>query len=225
MQSNYIPWRGYFDLIASVDTFVLFDTAQYSKGSWRNRNRIKTPVGAQWLTVPVSTQQPPQSILDTNIAGSHWARNHIRTLTTNYAAAPYFSEVSKLLSPAYDERTPNSLSALNRMLIEIVCRYLHIHTEIVCSSTLEHTAGKSEKLAHFVKQLNGTSYISGPAAKSYLDESVFSAQNIKVEWFNYGPQRPYPQLWGNFSPNLSILDLLFNCGTSSPEYMNLTNQL
>jgi hypothetical protein len=219
LQSNYIPWKGYFDLIAHVDTFVLYDDMQYTRRDWRNRNLIKTPAGLQWLTVPVLVKgRYDQKIRETAISGTEWVETHLRSLRSNYARAPHFAEVMALLEPAYRQRH-DMLSALNRCLIETVCGYLGIGTEIRNSWEYELLEDRSERLAGICAEVGAGIYVSGPAAKAYLDETPFRARGISVEWFDYDGYREYPQLWGPFEHGVSIVDLLFNCGKEAPRYM------
>ena len=220
LQSNYIPWKGYFDLIAAVDEFIIYDDIQYTRRDWRNRNRIKTPQGVQWLTVPVQVKgKYHQKIKETLIDGSKWAQVHWKALTNNYRRAPYFDEVVSWLEPLYLAESYTHLSPLNRRLIEAVCDYLGIKT--VISNSWDYTIfdGKTERLAGLCNQAGGTEYISGPAAKDYIDENVFTEQGIKLTWFEYSGYPEHPQLWGDFAHEVTILDLLFNCGKNAPRYM------
>lgn len=220
IQSNYIPWKGYFDMIAAVDEFILYDDMQYTRRDWRNRNQIKTPLGAQWLTVPVQVKgKYDQKIKETLIDGSDWAVAHWKTLTQNYRRAPYFDEVAIWLEPLYIAASYTHLSKLNRNFIEAVCSYLNIQT--VISNSWDYTLrnGKTERLADLCKQAGGTEYISGPAAKDYIEESIFTAMNIKLTWFDYAGYPEYPQLWGEFIHGVTVLDLLFNCGKNAHHYM------
>lgn len=224
LQSNYIPWKGYFDLIAAVDEFILYDDVQYTRRDWRNRNQIKTPDGVQWVTVPVKVKgKYHQTIRETQIDGSAWAEKHWKNLARCYRNAPCFSEVAELLEPCY-RRHYDLLSVLNRDLIELVCAYLGISTKISNSWDYRLIDGQSERLADLCLQAKGTEYISGPAARSYLDESVFSACGLNVTWFDYAGYSEYPQLWGEFTHGVTVLDLLFNCGKDAPRYMRYVRQ-
>nr|WP_233151439.1 WbqC family protein [Mycobacterium lehmannii] len=218
LQSNYIPWRGYFDLIAFVDEFILYDDAQYTKNDWRNRNRIKTRQGWQWITVPV-VKRFGQKISETMIDGDHWASKHWRTLEFNYSAAPYFAEVAEWLAPIYLQEEHDYLALLNRHLLEAICDYLNISTNLTKSSDYELSEGKTEKLVYLCRQAGATEYVSGPAARSYLDEPVFEECGIEVSWFDYDGYQEYPQLWGEFVPAVSIVDLLFNVGPNAPDHL------
>jgi hypothetical protein len=220
LQSNYIPWKGYFDIIAAVDEFILYDDMQYTRRDWRNRNQIKTPQGAQWLTIPVQVKgKYDQKIRDTEIDGSKWALAHWKSLAQNYRRAPHFAEISAWLEPLYLTKTYTHLSQLNRRFIEAVCDYLGIKTVISNSWDYVIIDGKTERLADLCRQAGGKEYISGPAAKDYIKESVFTEHGIKLTWFDYSDYPEYPQLWGEFTHGVTILDLLFNCGNDAPLYM------
>jgi len=222
LQSNYLPWKGYFDLIASVDEFVLYDDMQYTRRDWRNRNRIKTPDGLQWLTVPVMVKgRFEQPIRDTRIDGSSWAGRHWKALECGYRRAPAFAATAAWLEPLYRCRWTH-LSALNRALIEAVCAQLHIATRLSNSWDYALADGRSERLASICEQAGARIYVSGPSARGYLDETVFRRQGIAVEWFDYGPYREYPQLWGAFEHQVSIVDLLFNAGADAPALVRCT---
>jgi hypothetical protein len=221
LQSNYIPWKGYFDLIASVDEFILYDDVQYTRRDWRNRNIIKTPQGLLWLSVPVEVKgKYTQKIKDTKISDSKWTSKHWKTLVLNYRRASCFGEISEYFYPYYNNKSYIYLSNLNRDLIEAVCKYLNIDTKISTSTDYGLSEGdKTERLVDLCLKTGATEYVSGPAAKSYMDKSLFSRHNIKVSWADYSDYAEYPQLWGEFEHKVSIVDLLFNCGKNSKLYM------
>jgi len=220
VQSNYIPWKGYFDMIAAVDEFILYDDMQYTRRDWRNRNLVKTPQGVQWLTVPVKVKGKfHQKIRDTEIDGTDWALEHWETLTRNYRRARYFDEIATWLEPLYVVQPFTYLSHLNRRFIESVCDYLGITTVVSNSWDYNLFDGKTERLADLCEQARGKEYISGPAAKGYIEENVFADFDIKLLWFDYSGYAEYPQLWGEFIHEVSILDLLFNCGKDASAYM------
>jgi len=218
LQSNYIPWKGYFDLIAAVDEFIIYDEVQFTKNDWRNRNMIKTPKGREWLSIPVGSHisRPIHEVL---LNDSKWQIRHWKTLVTNYARSRHYSEIATLLEPVYQSNVYTHLSSLNRDLIILVCSYLGIATTISDSREFAVSGDRTERLVRLVQLAGGTEYISGPAAKAYLDATAFEAAGIGLTWFNYDGYPTYPQLWGNFVHGVSVLDLLFNCGTTSPRYM------
>lgn len=222
-QSNYIPWKGYFDLIAAADEFILYDDMQYTRRDWRNRNQIKTPQGVQWLTVPVLVKgKYHQRIRDTEIDGTRWAETHWKALTQNYRRSRHFEEVSKWLKPLYLNESHTHLSQLNRKLLVAICGYLSIKTVISNSWDYHLPEGKTSRLVEMCRQAGGTEYISGPAARSYIEEEKFAEKGIKLTWFEYSGYPEYTQLWGNFAHGVTILDLLFNCGRDSQTYMRYT---
>lgn len=217
LQSNYIPWKGYFDMIASVDEFILYDDMQFTKNDWRNRNQIKTPQGIQWLTIPVG-QNINRRIRDVTYI-SRWKLKHWKTLKSNYQRTRFFEEIAEWLEPLYIDELSDNLSQTNRQFIEAICNYLNISTVISNSWDYNLIDGKTERLADLCIQTGGTEYISGPAAKDYIDEQVFSDLGVNLSWFDYSGYSEYPQLWGEFSHGVTILDLLFNCGKDSALYM------
>jgi hypothetical protein len=220
VQSNYIPWKGYFDMIAAVDEFILYDDMQYTRRDWRNRNQIKTPQGAQWLTVPVMVKgKYYQKIRETEIDGADWSAAHWKSIVQNYKRTPHFDAVAAWLEPIYMGEAFTHISMLNRRLIEQVCTYLGIKTKLTNSWDYTLAEGKTERLAGLCMQAGGTEYISGPAAKDYVETQVFDELKIKLTWFDYAGYPEYPQLWGDFSHGVTILDLLFNCGPDSAHYM------
>lgn len=223
LQSNYIPWKGYFDMIASVDEFILYDDMQFTRRDWRNRNQIKSPQGIQWLTVPVQVKAKyEQKIKDTAIDGIGWAKMHWKSLEQNYKRAQHFEEVAQWVKPLYESASDTHISPLNRKFIVAVCDYLDIKTVITNSWDYVLIDGQTERLADLCKQAGGTVYLSGPSARNYIDESVFSDMGIELTWMDYNGYPEYPQLWGSYLHGVTILDLLFNCGKKSRQFMKNT---
>lgn len=212
LQSNYIPWKGYFDIIQQADVFVIYDEVQYTKNDWRNRNLIKTPNGLDWLTIPVKQKNLEQKINETFISQHNWNKKHWNTLVGNYSKAPFFKSYSEEFRDLFLGIETDNLSEINLLFINKINSILEIKTEIIDSQSLHLKGDKNERLIEAIKKLNGTHYISGPAAKSYLNIEAFEKEEIQVEWMNYSNYPEYPQMFLPFNHNVTILDLLFNVG-------------
>lgn len=215
LQPGYLPWLGFFDQMQRVDIFVYYDDVQFDKHGWRNRNRIKSPVGPQWLTVPVlSTGYHGQSILDTEIDGSKfWSKKHLNAIRQNYARAPYLKtylpEIESTLNFCW-----RYLVDLDLALIEMMCHWLDIQTPTARSSTLGITGDRSMRLLELCRHFGANIYLSGDAAQDYLEVELFADHGVTVEWQRY--QHPtYAQIHGDFVPYLSALDLVLNNGSAS----------
>ncbi|WP_055074136.1 WbqC family protein [Pseudanabaena sp. 'Roaring Creek'] len=220
IQSNYIPWRGYFDFIDSVDLFIVFDDIQYPMGrSWRNRNQLKTDSGLHWLTVPVQSK-PYQLDIDQVLISSpnqSWQTKHRILIERSLKAANFFHDVVCLWESAISV-DDIKLSDLNVRLIKSICSYLNITTPIVMARDYSATANKTERILQLLKKVNATSYLSGQIAKDYLDENLFRENGIGLEYKSYD-YLPYPQLWGDFIGNVSILDLIANVGKEAKSFL------
>lgn len=220
VQSSYIPWRGYFDLINAVDEYVLFDEIQYTKRDWRNRNRIKLPQGAFWLTIPVKVKgRSRQKISETMINNPNWAKEHWKTLRMAYQKAPCFSQYQETFKELYVECNENFLSKINYRFLSKLCDVLGIATPLRQSSEFEIVPGKTERLLAICQQAGATDYLSGPAAHEYLDEALFNRAGISVHWADYSGYPEYRQLHPPFNPSLSIVDLIFNEGSNAPRFL------
>ena len=220
VQSNYIPWRGYFDLINSVDEFILFDDAQYTTRDWRNRNAIKTPNGLLWLTIPVQVRgKYLQKIKDTVVSDENWSHQHWQSIVHNYSQAPYFKEYREQFQELYLGTKERHLSQVNRSFITAICRILGIGTVISCSMDYDLIEGKTARLIKLCKDAGAAEYLSGPAARAYLDEELFRKEGIKLSYMDYSGYPEYHQLYPPFEPNVSIIDLIFNEGASAVRYM------
>ena len=219
LQSNYIPWKGYFDIIGSVDAFVLYDDMQYTKNDWRNRNKIKTQNGLQWLSIPVRQESLHQKINETIITDAKWASNHWKSIAQSYAKAPYFKAYKEQFEALYKGATQTHLSEINRYFIDAISSILGIKTKIYDSREFVLADGKSERLLALCQDLGATTYLSGPAAKDYLDESIFKGANIAVEWMDYSHYTPYHQLFPPFEHGVSVIDLIFNEGINAKNFL------
>ncbi len=218
-QSNYIPWKGYFDMINMVDDFVLYDSVQYTKNDWRNRNKIKTKNGIQWITIPVRQKSLAQKINETQISNSNWNKKHWKTLVTNYSKSKYFKEYRDIFEDLYLNCESNFLSEINYKFIITINKILNIKTNIIKSDKFNLPKEKNDKLIFICKKLGATTYLSGPAAKSYIDKSRFKEKKINITWMNYEGYKKYNQLFHPFEHNVSILDLIFNEGSNATKFM------
>ncbi len=219
LQSNYIPWKGYFDLINMVDEFIFYDEVQYTKNDWRNRNKIKTPQGIQWLTIPVRQESLDQKIKDTKITDKKWNIKHWRTISQNYSKAKYFKDYKDIFEELYLTCDEEYLSQINYKFITTINEILEIKTKLSWSSEFELVDGQTEKLLGICKNCNADIYLSGPAAKDYFDEELAKQENIKVEWMDYSGYKEYEQLNPPFEHGVTILDLIFNQGANAKEFM------
>ena len=220
VQSNYIPWRGYFDLINSVDEFILFDDAQYTRRDWRNRNTIKTPNGLLWLTIPVQVRgKYLQKIKDTVVTDEDWTHQHWNSIVHNYSQAPHFKEYLEQFQQLYLGTKETHLSQINRRFITAICRILGISTVISWSMDYDLVEGKTARLVKMCKDAGATEYLSGPAARDYLDEELFRKEGIKLLYMDYSGYPEYHQLYPPFEPNVSIIDLIFNEGANATRCM------
>ena len=224
-QSNYIPWKGYFDNIAFVDEFVLYDDMQYTKRDWRNRNKIKTANGLKWLTVPVEVKGKfHQKIKDTKVSDPKWNLNHLDVLKNSYSKAQFFKEVFPFIQNLYYEaENILTISEINAFFIKSICSFLNIETKITFSSDYKIiNGGATEKLVAICKQTKATDYYTGPAAKNYMDDSAFVKEGINVNYYDYSGYLEYNQLHGDFEHGVTILDLIFNKGKDSYKYLKFS---
>lgn len=220
LQSNYIPWKGYFDMINMVDEFILYDDMQYTKRDWRNRNKIKTPQGLQWLSIPVEVKGKYfQKINETKISEKDWAKKHWQQIQQNYLKAKYFKEYKDIFEELYLTHEEEYLSQINYKFITTINKILGITTKIRWSSEFELIDGQTEKLLGICKECNADIYISGPAAKDYFDEELAKKENIQVKWMDYSEYKEYEQLHLPFEHGVSILDLIFNEGNNATKFM------
>jgi WbqC-like protein family len=220
VQSSYIPWKGYFDLINSVDEFVLFDDVQYTRRDWRNRNRIKTSRGPDWLSIPVSSKgQFDEPIKHICVSDAKWASRHWRTLRANYARAAHFRTYASLLEDLYLGCHESHLSAVNRRFLSAVCEILGIRTKVSWSWDYRLNEGPTERLVDICRQAGAAVYVSGPSAASYLDSQLFHDADIDLVYFDYSGYTEYRQLFPPFEHRVSVLDLILNEGPDAPRHM------
>lgn len=221
LQSNYIPWKGVFDLINSVDEFILYDDVQYTTKDWRNRNKIKTHTGLLWLTIPIAKKTSHGQIQHTQVANHTWGKKHWQTLHQFYTRAPYFDRYAEAIKATYEQyASEDHLSRINYQFYQLICGFLGITTPITWSMDYSLTATeKNRRLIELCHQTGGTHYLSGPAAKNYMDPKIWAENQINLDYFSYEGYPEYPQLFGPFEHFVSVLDLLFNTGPNAREYM------
>jgi WbqC-like protein family len=217
IQSNYVPWRGYFDLLASVDELVLLDDAQYTRRDWRNRNRIKTAQGVRWLSIAVRTKGGyHQAIRDTRIAEPRFAEAHWATIRQAYGRAAGFAAQGAFVEELYRTAPTELLSDVNRHFTAAIAARLGIVTPLTWSTDYDAAGASTERLLGICLAAGATEYITGPAARDYLDEGQFRRHGIDVTWFTYGPYAAYDQVHPPFEPAVSILDVLLCAGEDAP---------
>ena len=220
VQSSYIPWKGYFDLIHAADELILFDDVQYTRRDWRNRNLIKTGNGLVWLTIPVKTAGNYLApIKDIEVDGAKWREKHWRTIVASYARAPHFKDQAATFEALYLAAIETRLSLVNRTFLEAVGGLLGIRTKVSWSMDYEVVEGKTERIVSLCRQAGARTYLSGPSARGYLDPAQFEAAGLELVFFDYAGYPEYPQLHPPFVHEVSILDLLFNEGPRATSRM------
>ena len=219
LQPSFLPWLGFFEQLYRSDVFVLYDDVQFEKGSWRNRNRIKTPNGAQWLTVPVLQKGRGFQLIKDVLINQDvpWQKKQIKTIRQNYSKAPFFVKYADKLFDKLN-RPWERLVELNVELIYWIAKELGISNKIVSASELGVFGSGAERLVEVIKSLGGTCFYEGSAGKNYIDDSLFEENGISVVYQDYA-HPTYPQLHGDFVSHLSIIDLMFNCGEDSLEIL------
>lgn len=220
LQSNYIPWKGYFDIIHDVDLFVFYDEVQYTKNDWRNRNKIKTSNGLKWLTLPTGYDLT-RKISEVRMNGDiDWQRDHYNKIIAAYQNAPFFNQYKSFLDDIYLEKKWEYLSDLNQYIIQTISKdFLGINTQFAQSTEFSSEGARGDKLLSLLRSIGIKRYVSGPSARNYLDEEAFASQGIQVEWKDYSNYPEYPQGEFPFEHGVTILDLLFNTGEQAPEYI------
>jgi hypothetical protein len=223
IQSNYIPWKGYFDVIDRVDEFIIYDEVKYTKRDWRNRNKIKTPQGSSWLSVAVEVKGKYfQKINETKIAEESFKTKHWNTIVANYSKAKYFKDYKEQVQDLYDGCPADTISNVNLHFIKAINKILDINTPISFSEDYQKNTDYPDdpnfRLIDLCEQSGANSYLSGPAAKDYMDLDEFKKHGIDVEWMSY-TYPEYTQLHGEFNHYVTVLDLIFNMGPEAKEYM------
>lgn len=210
LQSNYIPWKGYFELILEADVFCFYDEVKYTKNDWRNRNKLLDKNGEFWLSIPISKKSVNEKISEVLLPGPEWQQKHFDTIIATYYNAPQKELLTPLLEDIYLNTNWQFLSELNQYIIRKVAEYIGINTTFKNSAAYNLEGDRINRLISLIKQIGGDEYISGPTAIDYLkgSEDFFFNENIKLTFKNYGPYRTYPQNTKSFSNYVSIIDLL-----------------
>ena len=208
VQSSYIPWKGYFDLIASVDEFVLYDDVQYTTRDWRNRNRIKTPQGVAWLTIPVAAGSRDRLVQDVEVSDRGWAAEHWRVISHAYGRAACFREMKPLVEELYLGCDLANLSAINHRFLSAFLRILWIGTPLTRSADYAPSGVRTERLLSICRAAGATTYVSGPTARTYLDERAFAEAGVTLRYFDYDGYPEYRQPYPPFEHAVSIVDLV-----------------
>ena len=225
-QSNYIPWKGYFTTMKKATHIVLYDDAQYTKRDWRNRNKIITPNGPTWLSIPIDVKgKYLQKINEAKVADRSWCTSHWNKIKQNYKKAPNFKEYSDIFEEIYLRDFPkyDYLTDINSHMLRKCINILGLKTKILDSRDFEITGGKTEKLINICNYLEADEYFTGPAAKGYIEEDLFVKNNIKLSYYNLSGFPEYDQLWSKFEHKVSVIDMFFNLGSKTPDYFNWNN--
>lgn len=219
LQSSYIPWKGYFDIIHDVDMFIFYDDVQFTYQDWRSRNRIIANGSPLWLTVPTGSNIK-RRIDEVTIANAAWQKKHWSTLRHAYTKAPFFSRYADLFEQLYLGHQWISLSEMNRKFTEVIAtEILGIDVEFRTSTEFDLEGSRLDRLVSLVRQADATHYLSGPSAGSYIDPSCFQSAGIELEYKDYSGYPEYAQKSSQFEHAVSILDLIFNTGDRAPDHI------
>lgn len=219
IQSCYIPWKGFFDLIGRCDEYVVFDSAQYVKRHWHNRNRIKTANGVEWLTIPVIVKGRFDQAIDEVEIEKPWAEKHWRSIELAYKRAAFFDQFAPVVKGWYEAADKLShLSEVNFLFLGGIAGLLGLETRLVSDAIYPAQGVKTERLLGIARAAGADRYLSGPSARMYFDEQMFLSAGIATEWMGYEGYPEYPQLHGSFEHAVTVLDVLFNTGPRAREY-------
>lgn len=219
IQSCYVPWKGFFDLIGRCDKYVIFDRAQFAKRHWHNRNRIKTVNGSQWMTIPVITKGRFEQPIDEVEIATSWADKHWRAIELAYCHAQFFDAFAPRVRGWYERAAElRRLTDVNALFLTELASLLGMRTTIVRDTEYTVTGRKTERLVAIARAAGATEYWSGPSARAYLDEALFADAGIAVKWMQYEGYPPYEQCHGAFDHAVSVLDVIFNTGSEASRY-------
>ncbi|MBM3618128.1 MAG: WbqC family protein [Alphaproteobacteria bacterium] len=217
LQPQYFPWVGVFEQIRLADIYVHYDDVQYSRSGYMNRVQVKTPQGVEWMSVPVLHSGFPL-IKNTPIKyDAPWVHKHLEQLRHHYFKAPYYNEMMDLVRPILEKQW-DSICELNMAALESISGYFGFKTRFERSSTLGIASSSTQRVVAICRHYDATHYITGHGAKNYIDYDQFENAGISLEYMEY-QKRPYPQFHGDFTPYVSILDLIAHCGKDGAEYI------
>lgn len=222
LQSNYIPWKGYFDIIGSVDEFVIFDEVQFTRNDWRNRNRVVNRGRVVWLTIPVQTAGRSGAPIDAiEIADRSWAERHLRYVHTCYRDAEYTAWLAPRLEALYHQVAPLTLlSDINEQLLRALSQQLGLSTPMLRSRAIPRRAITATARLVEICQARGASvYVSGPAARAYIEPGLFRQAGIELRYADYSGYPIYDQATTAFDHHVSIVDTLFRCGPATHTHL------
>jgi len=222
-QSNYIPWKGYFTTMKKASHIILYDDAQYTRRDWRNRNKIITPSGPTWLSIPIDVKgKYHQKVNEAKVKSNDWPTDHWNKIVQNYRNAPCFKAYSHHFEDLYLDKLKyyEYLTDINRLMLQKSIDLLGIDIEILDSRQLNIRGGKTEKLINICRDLNADEYFTGPAARGYMEEGLFPQNNIKLTYYDLDNFPTYKQRWEGFDHHVSILDMFFNLGKDTVNYFN-----
>lgn len=218
LQPNYIPWRGYFDLMSRVDEFILYDDTQYTRRDWRNRNKIIQAGKIQWLSIPVEARgKYDQLIKDVRIADSSWQKTHLKSLQHAYAKAPFFDDLWEGLSEVYARKPYSWLLDADIDFLNFIKAYLGLATKITLSSDYQALGARTEKLVALCLAAGASAYVSGPSARSYIETSHFETAGVALSYIAY-PRYPDYAHVSRYDAHVSILDAMMHCGRDTAEH-------
>lgn len=219
-QPMLFPWVGLFEQIRCSSVYVHYDDVQFSKGSFTNRVQIKTAQGSKWLTVPLQGLRLGQAINEVRVAdGSEWRTKHLAFLAQAFEHAKFRGDALSLVECVYAQPY-TTIDQIAIASIDQVCAYFGLASaaDFLCSSRLNAGGRSSGRVLDIVRMLGGSVYVTGHGASRYLDHERFERSGVSVEYMKYD-MRPYPQLYGEFTPYVSVLDLIANVGKAGKEYI------
>jgi hypothetical protein len=219
IQSNYLPWKGYFDIIHDVDLFVFHDDLKYTKQDWRNRNQLKNGDTKLWITLPVGAKAERLNIDQVTLSSADWQTNHWNLIKQTYGKAAFFTHYADFFEEVYLRRKWNFLSELNQYLIKAICGLLDVKTPFINSGDLNLPGNRTDKVINIVKAVGGTSYLSGPTAMNYIEKEKFESAGIELVFKSYEGYPEYPQNGFPFDHQVAIVDILFHTGPKAHHYI------